>query len=311
MKTCSVNTNALLVSLGAGALAAALVSGYADETKAPQATQAAVVHDPFAFAPSMAGTRPDGDLRQQGGALVVDAELLHLFDYYLAAQGEKGLPAIRAEIERALDVRLAPAAATDAKRLLAAYLSYKRALIDVEQGLPAQADLVRAARARLQAMRELRRRFFSASEIAGLFGASDSFDADTLARLEISGDGALSAQQKSTRLAALDQRMPAALREEREAPGRIVRVEQQARLMKEKGAGADEIYRLRAQAFSADAAGRLAQLDVEEERWQARIKAYLAERAKLGTTGDAQQLRDRFFTLEEQRRLVAYEQPGS
>ncbi|UUZ46576.1 hypothetical protein LP420_21845 [Massilia sp. B-10] len=46
--------------------------------------------DPFAFVRSMEGTRPDGDVRADpDGELVVDAELGHLFDYYLVGLGEK------------------------------------------------------------------------------------------------------------------------------------------------------------------------------------------------------------------------------
>lgn len=38
----------------------------------------------------MEGTRPDGDVKTLAGEqLVVDAELGHLFDYYLAGLGEK------------------------------------------------------------------------------------------------------------------------------------------------------------------------------------------------------------------------------
>ncbi|HWW69387.1 MAG TPA: lipase chaperone, partial [Duganella sp.] len=104
----------------------------------------------FAFVPSMEGTRPDGDLRTlPGEQLVVDAELAHLFDYYLAGLGEKDLDAIRSEIERELDRRLKPGPARQAKQLLASYLSYKQALAGIESTLPPAGDMAQAARARL------------------------------------------------------------------------------------------------------------------------------------------------------------------
>ena len=72
----------------------------------------------------MESTRPDGNVTVAAGdALVVDAELGHLFDYYLAGLGEKPLAAIRSQIELELDRRLAPAPAREAKRLLGAYLA--------------------------------------------------------------------------------------------------------------------------------------------------------------------------------------------
>ncbi|WP_229476767.1 lipase secretion chaperone [Massilia rubra] len=296
---------------GAGALVAALlVAAYPRPEVAAVAAAPPAPTDPFAFVRSMEGTRPDGDVRLDAdGQLVVDAELGHLFDYYLAGLGEKDLQAIRAEIERELERRFAPGPAAQAKRLLASYLDYKRALADAEKTLAPQADLAKAARARLALKQRLRPQFFSASEATGLFGASDAYDADALARLDIEQDGALTALEREQKMAALDQRMPASLREDREAPTKVIRMEASVQKLREQGAGDDEVYRLRATAFSPEAASRLADLDREEAAWKGRIKAYLAQRASVGTGSEAvlQQVRNQHFSAEEQRRLGAYE----
>ncbi|HEX8406649.1 MAG TPA: lipase secretion chaperone, partial [Duganella sp.] len=276
--------------------------------------------DLFAFVPSMEGTRPDGDVKTLADEqLVVDAELGHLFDYYLAGLGEKDLGAIKAEIERELDRRLKPAPARHAKLLLAGYLGYKQALAGIEATLAPGADMAQSARARLLAMRQLRTAYFTAEQSAGLFAASDSRDDDAVARLEIGFDKSLSVEQKKARLAALDRRMPAALREEREAPARIIRLEQSVAQLRAKGAGDNEIYSLRAAALSPEAAARLADVDRDEAAWQARIGAYLAQRKAMVAQSvqsdhasgrdDAalQRLRDASFTADEQRRLGAYE----
>lgn len=263
-----------------------------------------------AFVPSMEGTRPDGAVAQADGALVVDAELAHLFDYYLAAQGEAELAAIKAGIERTLDQRLSAAAAAQAKRLLARYLDYKRALAGVEAGLPANADLAQAARARMAAVQRLRSRFFSSAESAGLFGTADARDADALARLQIAADSKLDPAQRAAQLAELDRRLPRALREEREAPLRIVNLEEQVKRLRAEGGTDDAVYRLRAAALSPEAAARLAVVDQEDAQWKARMAAYMAERAGLGATASEEareQLRGRYFTALEQRRLGAYE----
>ncbi|HEX8611184.1 MAG TPA: lipase secretion chaperone [Telluria sp.] len=296
---------------GAGALVAALlVAAYPRPEVAAVAAAPPATPDPFAFVRSMEGTRPDGDVRLGAdGQLVIDAELGHLFDYYLAGLGEKDLQAIRAEIERELERRFAPGPAAQAKRLLASYLDYKRALADAEKTLAPRADLARSARARLALKQGLRPQFFSASEAAGLFGASDAYDADALARLDIEQNGALTPLQREQQLALLDQRMPAALREEREAPTKVIRMEALVQKLREQGAGDDEVYRLRAAAFSPEAASRLAELDREEAAWKGRITAYLAQRATVGTGSEAalQQVRDQYFSADEQRRLGAYE----
>lgn len=266
--------------------------------------------NPFAFVRSMEGTRPDGDIKLgTEGELVVDAELGHLFDYYLAGLGEKDLQAIVAEIERELDRRLAPKPAIQAKRLLTRYLDYKRALVTVEKALPASTDLLKSARARLAAQQQLRPGFFSAAEIAGLFGYTDTYDSDALARMEVMQNTALTPAEREAKLAALDKRLPAAMREDRDAPTRVIKLEESAQRLRAQGATDDDIYRLRAAAFSPEAAGRLADLDREEAAWSARIKTYQGQRARLtaGNEGAAQQLRDQLFTAEEQRRLGAYE----
>lgn len=268
--------------------------------------------DLFAFVRSMEGTLPDGNVTVAAGdKLVVDAELGHLFDYYLAGLGEKPLAAIRSQIETELDRRLAPVPAREAKRLLGAYLAYKQALAGAEQALPPQADAAAAARARLQAMRALRGNYFTAEESAGLFGASDAYDDDAVARMAILGDTALDEAQRQTRLAALDQQLSPAQRAARDAPVKVAQLDASVRALRAQGGGENEVYRLRANTFTPEAAARLAELDREESRWQQRIIAYQAQKAGLpGGAQDAaalQQLRDASFTPEEQRRLGAYE----
>ena len=304
---------AAMKKLGAGALGAAVLYALLARPDAPPAPVPAATpsSDPFAFVRSMEGTRPDGDIKQSAeGQLVVDAELGHLFDYYLAGLGEKDLNAIRAEIERELDRRLKPLAAGQAKQLLARYLDYKRALVGAEQALKdGPADMAGMARARMAARQKLRSQFFSASESAGLFGFSDAYDLDALTRLEISLDPKLDNAQRAARLSALDAGLSPQLREEREAPARIIKTEETVAQMRARGATDDEVYRLRAAAFSPEGANRLAELDREEAAWKARIQAYLAERAALQAQEGpaAQQLRDKHFSADEQRRLGAYE----
>jgi lipase chaperone LimK len=263
------------------------------------------------FVPSMAGTQPDGRLQAPGGDLRIDAELRHLFDYYLSALGEAELPAIRAGIEQELSRRLKPAAAAQARRLLGQYLAYKRALSEVADGEGAtapRASLAAAARGRLLAMQSLRRRYFTPAESAGLFGDSDARDQDAIARLAAMDDKTLTPAQRQERLAEADRQLPPELREEREAPLRVLKLEQHVASARAAGASEDEIYRLRASAIDPQAANRLAQLDHEQAEWQRRIAAYRAASVNLaGNQAAIQQLRDRLFTPGEQKRLGAYE----
>ncbi len=306
-----MRTNATLWRLGALAGSLGLLF-FTLSKPAPPAPPPGRAHEPnyFAFVPSMAGTVPDGDIKLAGERLVVDAELGHLFDYYLAGLGERDLQAIRFEIERELARRLKPAAAAQATLLLAKYLAYKQALAEEEPGLPKGAGLAQSVRDRLDLMRRLRLRHFSVEESAGLFGASDATDTDAIARIDIGQDRTLDGAQKQRKLAALDAALPPQARAERAAPLAVATLEETVHGARERGASDDDVYRLRAAAFSPAAADRLAQLDRDEAAWKSRIAAYLAQRAALPAGADApalQRLRDSAFTAQEQRRLSAYE----
>ncbi|MBY0238110.1 MAG: lipase chaperone [Burkholderiaceae bacterium] len=295
-------------------IAAAMLGGwlYRGAEAPPVAPPAPGGERYFAFVRSMQGTTPDGAVKHDGAdALVVDAELGHLFEYYLAGLGEASLDAVRAEAARELDKRLRPAAATEARRLLDAYLAYKRALADVERHLRPAGKLAQDARARHDAMLALRRQYFTPKEAAGLFGATDAYAEDTIARLELDAERSLSAPQRALKLAELDARLPPQLREQRDAPLRIVRLEEQVAQRRAQGADDNEIYRLRAATLDTSAAARMADVDREEAAWQRRMQSYLAERKQLiAQAGDAQAeqtLRNAHFSPEEQRRLGAYE----
>lgn len=304
---------------GAAAAVAVLatVIGFNWQAETPVAI-APAQQELFPFVRSLQGTYPDGDLKTDtADALVVDAELRRLFDYYLSALGEKPLDEIRAEIERELERRLKPLAASEAKRLLGRYLDYKRMLVEVEKNPQVLGSGLQAIRNRFAAMQQARSQFFSAAESAAMFGFDDAYDLDALARLEIGQDASLSERQKQEKLAALDAALPAAVREAKEAPLQVVRLEQAAQKMRADGASDDDIYRMRATALSPEAAARMAEVDRDEAAWQNRIAAYLAERNRVLQSNRnlaaadqqalAQQLREARFSADEQKRLAAYE----
>ncbi len=274
----------------------------------------------LSFVRSMEGTQTDGKLEEAQGELVVNAELRLMFDYYLAATGEKSLAEIRKEIEKVLDQRLRPHAAAQAKQLLARYLQYKTALFDSEKQLGQQVQsatmMATAMRARWQAMQNLRLQYFSAKESQAMFGFDDAYDLDAIARLEIANNRALTEAEKQARLRTLDENLPADLKEAKNAPLQVIRLEEQANAMRNQGASEDDVYRMRAAAISPDAANRLAQVDREEADWKSRIQRYLNERRSLLSLGlneiqlsqSIQELRNRYFSTQEQLRLPVYEE---
>jgi lipase chaperone LimK len=280
---------------------------------------------------SLAGTAPDGLMALQAGALnplpgqcreagcstLAYGELKRLFDYYLSTVGEQTIPEITRQIQQVLAENLRSAQLPQAQRLLDRYIAFKAALLRLEQDYAKKPEAERSLRARFLAMQSLRDNYFSAEETQAMFGLEDANDMDALARLEIANDATLSASDKRSRLATLDQQMPRMLREDREAPRAVIRLEAQIVALRAQGAGDDEVFRARAKTLDTDAAGRLAELDQEERQWRQRIDSYLSDRAralqrladapdseKQAALADLQQAR---FSELERKRLAAYE----
>ncbi len=275
--------------------------------------------DVFSFVKSMDGTISDGEIKQDSEVLIVDAALRRFFEYYLSATGEKSLSEIRLKIESELDRILLRKAATEAKEILSRFIAFKQELVTLEKNSTLAGNTGNKPRQRFVQMRQLRSRFFSQQETQSLFGSDDAYDLDALARLDISEDHQLSDTQKDDKLLALDAAMPATLRVEKEAPYKLIRLEENVVKMRLNGASEDDIYRLRARDTTPEAAARLASLDREELDWKTRIGVYAKQRASLQDAlsgyseqdrlASLQQIRDHLFSPVEQKRLPAYEQP--
>ena len=316
--------------VGLGLLSVALLAGGwlawwpAVEPAAPPTAAIGPVSRATPFVRSMQDTLPDGDLQaiQKGRAAseprgLAYGELKRLFDYYLSAVGEQSVETITLQIRSELDRRLPPEQAQKAQRLLGLYIAFKRELVRVESQPQLAGNGLQAIRGRFLAMQDMRARYFSAEESEGMFGFDDSYDMDAIARLEVSQNPALSAEQKKQQLAALDAALPEQLRKEREATSMVVRLEQQAQELRAKGGSEDDVYRMRAKELDPQAAARLADVDREEAAWKGRIARYQEARGKLlqslvnASTSEREaslaQLQQSAFTEAERPRLRAYE----
>ena len=304
------------IGFGAVALAAAFLAMFNLSSSEPDFVPPPMVvknGDPLPFVRSMEGSKPDGDLKAVNDELVVDAELGHMFDYYLNALGEKSLAAIEVEAERELGRKLSPGAAAQAKQLMKRYLDYKRALAEVDKNPAIKGTTADAVRGRLLAMQKVRAQFFSAKENAGLFGFSDAYDMDAVARIEVFEDKKLSDAEKAQKYAAIDAARSPAVREAQDAPMQLARMEEAVKKIRASGGSEQDVYQLRARTISADTAAGLAALDQEEAAWKSKFAAYKAERDKLSALPEAnrlaalQQFRQSNFTLEDHRRLAMEE----
>jgi lipase chaperone LimK len=271
----------------------------------------------FGFIRSFADTNIDGNAKVDAeNTLEVSLELRRMFDYFLAATGERPLPDIVNDIESELKKKLQGNALQQAKALLGRYLAYKKKLFTFEaESKKSSGNFYLDAKSRFENNRTLRREFFVPNEDLAFFKQDDEYDLDALQRLELHQNSSLTAAQKSVKEKALDEALSPELKDAKIAPYQVVRLEEAVTQLRKNGATDDDVYRFRAASTSPEAAARLAQVDREDAEWRGRITAYLQERNQLARSAannpdqehQLQQVRDRYFTEAEQKRLAAYE----
>jgi len=230
------------------------------------------VAPPTALPASLEGTEADGAVEADAaGHLVIDLELRRLFDHFLAASGEEPLATIRARIAGVLRARLPASAAGEAIAILDRYLAYR----DAVRALAPPADPA----AGLDQVHDLRVQMFPPAVVRAFFADEEAATAAALARSAVLQDGALSAAERERRLAEIEARMPAAVREARAAALAPLEALNRETQMRAAGASDAQIAAARAAALGPEAAARLAELDRAHAAWNARLARFRAERA--------------------------------
>jgi lipase chaperone LimK len=253
---------------------------------------------------SLADTETDGTVRLgEDGELVVDLELRRLFDYYLSSHGEEDPATTRTRLHAALDARLGPAAARDAKDVLDRYLAYREAT----KSLTDSGDL----RTNLGKLVELRRRVLG-ERVATAFFATEEAEVElALARQQALEDVRLGDAERAAALAKAEAAAPAETEAAYVESTSVLAGMEAEQALVARGAGAAEIHEERVRRFGAEAAERLHQLDERRAAWKARVDEFRAAKTKLeaelgsgaGPAIEARMSRD--FTPEEQIRIRA------
>ncbi|WDD92756.1 lipase secretion chaperone [Burkholderia sp. FERM BP-3421] len=239
------------------------------------------------------------------GHLAKSRAVRDFFDYCLAAQSDLTAAELDALVKREIAAQLDGSPAQ--QEALDVWQRYGRYLAELARlpdggGVPDKLD-TGAMRLALDARASL------ASRTLGdwsepFFGAEQQQQRHDLARLKIAQDPNLTPAQKTARLAALDQELSPAqraeqarIKQQQDAIGQIARLQQ-------SGASPDELRAQLAQTLGPAAAERVAQMQRDDDAWQAKYRDYAAARAQLDAQGlspqdrDAQlaQLRQRYFT---------------
>jgi lipase chaperone LimK len=244
---------------------------------------AAQLTSPGALPPSLQGASHGIRLQvDSNGQLLLEPQLLQLFDFYFNAIDEEPVAKILQRIHHDLASQLQNPALAQARDLLKRYLDYSLALLDLPKAV--QQPTAAAFAQHLQTLTQLRERYFSAAEYQAFFSSDTSQDQFMLAQLSLNERG-LSPQEHLKQLALLEAQLPPAQRAARQQVSRDGELYAATEAMRQAGASEEAIYQLRAQTLDPQAALELQKLDVQRRDWQARLDAYGKARDSVRQSG--------------------------
>jgi lipase chaperone LimK len=267
---------------------------------------------PESLPPSLAGTSvPAGWAKVDStGALIPTPELRQMFEYYLSALGEESLQQLVTRIENSLAVLEEPAR-SQALETLGAYLDYKLAVSDLEDAYGGAGQLSPAqVQQRMEEIHALRRTWLDNPTAEAFFAQDEAIDRFQVEQVRIARNTSLTDEQRQAAIARAELALPAPIREAREQTRRFTEYEQARKQYADDPAA---LKAWRQDAFGAEAAERLAELDQKQSAWDKRWKAYSDEREALLSSGLAgpeldtalDRLRARHFSENEQVRAKA------
>ncbi|MDX9914185.1 MAG: lipase secretion chaperone [Candidatus Moranbacteria bacterium] len=195
------------------------------------------------------------------------------------------------------------ALSTRALALAERYVDFRVALGELQP--PSDANDPKALRAAIVARDALRRQYFDDAEYEALFAGQENLERYTLARLDIERDPSLSDTQRREALEAAQTELSPVQRAERARSVVQVDVAAETADFNARGVDAHARYAERSTRYGDDAARRLAQIDTEDQQWNARLDDYARAQAAHASAEQLAQWRTRNFTEQEQLRLDA------
>lgn len=281
-----------------------------------QAIQAAQHQTANMLSPSQQDTEINCQLQLDAShRLIVNAQTRDCFEYFISQYGEAPLDQIKAHFIAYAQQSYQQPALAQIIDLWTRYIEYRKQLGELKPpaGDPQSAKYLREIFA---ATENLRKKFFSTSEIAGLFSTQNVYDQYTLDRMAILEQTTLSEAEKAKQLNALFQELPQDWQENIQQLSVLEDLRQLTAELKARGGTANELRQMRLNLVGPDATSRLEHLDVERQDWKTRVNQYLTDRdsilnSGLSDSGKQQaiaQLQTQQFTIEqEQLRLQTFE----
>lgn len=225
--------------------------------------------------PSLEGTQVDGGFRlDENGNLIVEPQVLRVFEYFMSTIGEESLDEIVQRVRRLIEAALPASAQDDAKLLLAQYLDYRKRQAELLGSYSNSGDLA-TMREGFSQLKQVRRDVFGDEDARKLFAGKEAyteFNLNSMALNDTQPD--MDELERIERLRNMSSSLPEARREQIRERLNQRELDYRTEQLKSEGASAEELRQMRAQLVGVEAAERLGELDEERADWDNRVSEF-------------------------------------
>ena len=175
-----------------------------DEAKSLVATSQSTLNSPLNENTYLSKSQQDTQVNCQlkidsSQHLVVNSQTRDCFEYFITQYGESNLQQVKTHFEKFIQDQYLEPARSQIIDLWTRYLKYREQLAQIQPPQSKQQDQNYFQKI-FSSIQDIRKRFFSASEIEGLFSTEDIYQNYTLDRMKILEDLSLSEIEKAKNL---------------------------------------------------------------------------------------------------------------
>lgn len=247
--------------------------------------------------------------------LVVNSQTRDCFEYFITQYGENDLEQIKNHFGKFIQGQYLEPTRSQIMDLWTRYLKYREQLAQIQAPSAKQQDKNYFQKI-FNSIQDIRKRFFSASEIEGLFSSEDIYQNYTLDRMQILEDSSLSEIEKARKLKERFEELSEDWQQNLQELSKLDDLHTLTKQIKARNGSAEELRQMRTALVGAEATQRLETLDTQRNAWQQRVTSYLDGRDEIikSNMSDSaknqaiQQLRQQQFnSSQEQLRLRTFE----
>ncbi|MEW4937675.1 lipase secretion chaperone, partial [Acinetobacter baumannii] len=209
--------------------------------------------------------------------LVVNSQTRDCFEYFITQYGESNLQQVKTHFEKFIQDQYLEPARSQIIDLWTRYLKYREQLAQIQPPQSKQQDQNYFQKI-FSSIQDIRKRFFSASEIEGLFSTEDIYQNYTLDRMKILEDSSLSEIEKAKKLKERFEQLPEDWQENLQELSKLDDLHTLTKQIKARNGSAEELRQMRTALVGAEATQRLETLDIQRNAWQQRVTGYLNQR---------------------------------